>query len=277
LHAGQLLEDASLVFLAPEALAGGADGGPELDIFSLGALAYLLFTGRPPAASQAELQEKLRLSGGPNVAEALDGAVTALQDLVRYTANADVSLRYDIDEFLEKLGDVEDELTRPSGEWVHPLNAKQGDRLEGGFKVLKRLGGGSASIVHLVERGGAEFVLKLSRKPEDNPRIESEFEILKRLRWPQLVAAHGLLRFGDLLGFTVDSAGDATLAHQLRQEGPLDLTLLQQFGEDLLRTIEYLDKEGIPHRDIKPENVGLRMPASPIRQSIASWYTACPC
>jgi serine/threonine protein kinase len=259
LHAGQLLEDASLVFLAPEALAGGADGGPELDIFSLGALAYLLFTGRPPAASQAELQEKLRLSGGLNVAEALDGAVTALQDLVRYTANADVSLRYDIDEFLEKLGDVEDELTRPSGEWVNPLNAKQGDRLEGGFKVLKRLGGGSASIVHLVERGGAEFVLKLSRKPEDNPRIKSEYEILKRLRWPQIVAAYELLPFGDLIGFTMDSAGDATLARQLREEGPLDLTLLQQFGEDLLRTIEYLDKEGIPHRDIKPENVGLRM------------------
>jgi len=259
LHAGQLLEDASLVYLAPEALTGGADGGTELDIFSLGALAYLLFTGRAPAASQAELQGKLRQSGALNITEALDGAVEALQDLVRYSANPDVSLRYDIDEFLQRLDEVEDQLTRPSGEWVNPLAANKGDRLEGGFTVLKRLGGGSASMVHLVERGGARVVLKMARKPEDNPRIKSEYEVLKRLRWPQIVAAYDLVQFGDLLGFIMDCAGEATLAHQLREEGPLDLTLLQQFGEDLLRTIEYLDKEGIPHRDIKPENVGVRM------------------
>lgn len=259
LHAGRLLEDASLVYLAPEALAGGADGGTELDLFSLGALAYLLFTGRAPAASQAELQEKLRQSGALNITEALDGAVDALQDLVRYSANPDVSLRYDIDEFLQRLDEVEDQLTRPSGDWVSPLAAKRGDRLEGGFTVLKRLGGGSASIVHRVERAGTQLVLKAARKPEDNPRIQTEYEVLKRLRWPQIVAAHDLCQFGDLAGFTMDCAGEATLAHQLREEGPLDLTLLQQFGEDLLRTIEYLDKEGIPHRDLKPENVGVRV------------------
>jgi hypothetical protein len=111
LHAGQLLEDASLVFLAPEALAGGADGGVELDIFPLGARAYLLFTGKPPAASQAELQEKLRQTGGLNISEVLDGAVDALKDLVTFSANADVSLRYDIEDFLARLDDIEEELT----------------------------------------------------------------------------------------------------------------------------------------------------------------------
>jgi hypothetical protein len=66
----------------------------------------------------------------------------------------------------------------------------------------------------------------------------------------------------------MEPAGEATLAHQLREEGPLDLTLLQQFGEDLLRTIEYLDKEGIGHRDIKPDNIGIRVPRARRRKEL---------
>lgn len=268
LHAGQLLEDASLVYVAPEALAGGADGGPELDVFSLGAIAYLLFTGKPPATSQAELQDKLRQSGGLNISEVLDGAVDALKDLVAFSANADVSLRYDIDEFLTRLDDIVDELTRPTADWVGPLDARKGDRLEGGFTVAKRLGGGSVAVVLLVERDGTSLVLKVARKSENNTRLKSEFEILKRLRWPTIVSALEFLQFGDLAGFTMEPAGEITLAHQLREEGPLDLTFLQQFGEDLLRTIEYLDKEGIGHRDIKPDNIGVRTPRAKKRKEL---------
>ena len=80
LHAEQLVEDGSLAYLAPEALTSGADGGYAPDIFSLGAIAYLLFTGKPPAASQAELQEKLRVTSGLDIKESLDGAVDALAD-----------------------------------------------------------------------------------------------------------------------------------------------------------------------------------------------------
>jgi hypothetical protein len=77
LHASQLIEDSSQVFIAPESLAGNADGGTELDSFSLGALSYLIFTGKPPANSVTELQQKLKdsLSGGLNIREAMDGAV----------------------------------------------------------------------------------------------------------------------------------------------------------------------------------------------------------
>ena len=102
------------------------------------------------------------------------------------------------------------------------------------------------------------MLMPIQRFMSDYCKIE--YETLSRLRWPTIVSAYDLLQFGELTGFTMEPAGEATLAHQLREEGPLDLTLLQQFGEDLLRTIEYLDKEGIAHRDIKPDNIGIRLP-----------------
>lgn len=258
LHAEQLVEDVSLAYLAPEALNGGADGGYAHDIFSLGAIAYLLFTGKPPAASQAELQEKLRVSSGLDIKESLDGAVMALVDLVQFSANGDVSLRDDIDQFLARLDEVEEQLTHPEADSINPLRASVGSQLENGFKVIRLLGKGATALAILVERQGQISVLKVARSADFNARIKREFDLLKRLNWPQIVSATDFHEFGELHGFSMESAGDLTLAQQLRREGALDLTMLKQFGEDLLRSIQHLDEQGIAHRDIKPENIGVR-------------------
>lgn len=114
-------------------------------------------------------------------------------------------------------------------------------------------------MAFLVEREGRQSVLKVARSAELNARIRKEFELLRSLNWPQIVSAADIYEFGDLVGFTMESTGEVTLAQQLRKEGALDLTMLQQFGEDLLRTIKHLDERGIPHRDSKPENIGVRV------------------
>ena len=267
LHAGQLIEDSSQVFIAPEALAGNADGGTELDSFSLGALTYLLFTGKPPASSVTELQQKLKdsLSGGLNISEAMDGAVDSLVEIVRTTANGTASDRASVEDFLTALDLIEDELTRPEkASAVNPLEAKKGDVLEGGFRVEGRLGSGSVSIALLLDFEGKKRVLKVARSPQYNQRIKDEFDILRdiqeKVRSRIVVAPYELIEFGDLLGFTMEQAGEKTMARHLREEGPLDLTYLQRFGDDLIRTIRDLDDAGgITHRDIKPENMGLRV------------------
>ncbi len=266
LHANQLVEDASLVYLAPEAIAGAADGGGEMDVFSLGALAYLLFTGRPPADSITDLQEKLRssLSSGLNIRGAMDGAVDSLVDLVMTSANSKPGDRISVEDFLAGLEMIEDELTRPEEEErTNPLDASKGERLPGGFVVEKRLGGGSVSVVYLVSHGNAKHVLKVAREPRHNQRLKDEFEVLRQLQGIEIrevVKPLALHDFGDLVGFTMESAGDETLAQWIRRDGALDLTLLQRFGDDLLGTIQELDEHGIAHRDIKPENIGVRMP-----------------
>lgn len=267
LHAAQLIEDSSQVFIAPEALMGNADGGAELDSFSLGALTYLLFTGKPPANSITELQQKLNksLSGGLNVSEAMDGAVDSLVEIIRTTVNGTASDRASIEEFLMGLDILEDELTQPEQQYIsNPLEAKKGDELKGGFRVENRLGSGSVSVVFLVDYNGQKQVLKVARDTQYNSRIKDEFETLReiqeKVRSRIVVAPYELIEFDELLGFTMEPAGEKSLARYLREEGPLDLTYLQRFGDDLIRTIRDLDDAGgIAHRDIKPDNMGLRI------------------
>ena len=266
LHAGQLVDDASLVYLAPEAISGGADGGSEMDVFSLGALAYFLFTGKPPAESITELQEKLRasLSNGLNIREAMDGAVDSLADLVMLSANSKAGDRSTVEDFLVGIDLIEEELTRPDeGEKANPLEAGKGDRLAGGFVVEKRLGGGAVSVVYLVTLGKERMVLKVARETKYNLRLKAEFEVLKQLKelqFREVVKPFELHEFDDLVGFTMEPAGEETLARWIKREGPLDLTLLQRFGDDLLKTVHDLDEHGIAHRDIKPDNIGVRLP-----------------
>lgn len=267
LHAGQLIEDSSQVFIAPESLAGNADGGTELDVFSLGSLTYLLFARKPPASSVTELQQKLAksVSGGLNISEAMDGAVDSLVELVRITANGTASDRATVEDFLSGLALIEDELTQPEEQFViNPLEAKKGDELADGYRVENRLGSGSVSVVFLVSLEGKKQVLKVARSPEYNQRIKDEFDTLRvvheKVRSRIVVAPFQLVQFGDLFAFTMEPAGEKTMARHLREDGPLDLTYLQRFGDDLIRTIRDLDDAGgIAHRDIKPDNMGLRL------------------
>ena len=54
--------------MAPEALAERGSAGEQQDVFSLGALAYHLFSGQPPAENFYELTEK----GGTQLVEESD-------------------------------------------------------------------------------------------------------------------------------------------------------------------------------------------------------------
>jgi serine/threonine protein kinase len=114
---------------------------------------------------------------------------------------------------------------------------------------------GSVSVVYLVTLGKDQRVLKIARDIKYNQRLIDEFEILKQLKdlqFREVVKPFNLHYFEDLVGFTMESAGDDTLARWIKRDGRLDLTLLQRFGDDLLRTVQDLDEHGIAHRDIKP-------------------------
>ena len=254
--------EANAVYLAPELRGGGRPDAALLDVFSLGALAYHLLAGRPPAATAEELLLRLRETRGLSLAAALDGVDEDLDALVQLATSPDLAERPSTADFLRDvdavIGRLVQQTTPPEpGRWVHPMDAEQGAELEGGFVVHGRLGSGSTAVALLVEREGKQGVLKVARDPELNDRLRQEGEILRRLRHQHVVALHETVEVSGHVALFMELAGEKTLAQRLRQEGALTLDLLQRFGEELLTVIDWLEQQGIPHRDLKPDNIGV--------------------
>lgn len=151
-------------FLAPEGISDPENVGEALDLFSLGAISYHIFSGQPPASSELELNQKLGEGRGLLISSVMDGTGKELQELIQFSTHPEVINRYtSVADFLTQLEAVEEELTRPEETFTqNPIEARAGDLLEGGFKVVSRLGQGSSAIAFLVEKDGKEVVLKLS-------------------------------------------------------------------------------------------------------------------
>ena len=267
-HIDRLVDDKSTAFMAPEALSGIEDLGEHVDVFSLGALAYYVFSGVLPAENGLALSEKLRGSNGLQISAVLNGAGSELQDLIQYSTHPDVANRLDsVADFLEQLDLVEKEIHPPEHDVVeNPVDAQSGDVLPGGLAVVRRLGQGSTSIALLVKRDDEHFVLKAATEPEYNQRLQNEAEVLQKLRHQHIVDFYGQVNIGDHVGVLVRPAFSdkeklriETLGERVRKEGKLHIDLLQRFGEDLIGTVCFLEEQGIPHRDIKPDNIAVGM------------------
>lgn len=265
-HVDQLVENASTAYMAPEAFSGDDNTGEHLDVFSLGAIAYHLFSGVPPATNALELSNKLREAKGLQISAVLNGPVESLHFLIQFSTHPDVSLRNEsVVDFLSELDDVENELTTPEHESIEDASRAQiGDLLPGNLRVLKRIGQGSCSVAMLVEKDGQEFILKVANDPEHNDRLKGEAAVLLKLRHAHVVEFQEVIELGNRAAFLMrpvfadkEKKTIETLGHRLRTEGRLHVDMLQRFGEDLLDVVKYLEEQGIPHRDIKPENIAV--------------------
>ena len=224
----------------------------------MGAVAYHVFAGKPPAESYLALSDLVKEHKGLDLAVDLESLVPALRDLVRGATRPLVDDRFEtVGEFLAELDKVEEELTAPADDTVSPLDARPGDRLEGGFVVKNRLGSGATAFVLLVAKDGQESILKIANGPENNDAVRDEGEVLRRLRHENIVECFDVLVLGGLAAIHMRRAGEQTLADRLRQEGPLLFELLDRFGRNLLEVVAYLEREGAVHRDIKPDNLGI--------------------
>lgn len=260
-HIEDYVEDQGMIYLAPETTRADPAHGPSLDVFSLGCIAYQLFSGEPPAESELDLAEKLRVGQGLRLSDVMDGCGARQQELIQFATCPDVLARYDtVQGFLDDLDRVEDELTTPDPEaTIDPSVASAGDRLDGGFTVVKRMGRGSSSDALLVRRDGSddEAILKVACDIAHNDRLVAEGEVLGRLHHQNIVAHRETLTVSGRTALLLKSAGARTMAEKLKDEGRLSLDMLQRFGEELIEAVNHLEAEGVAHRDIKPENIGI--------------------
>ena len=254
-----LVESQALVYMSPEALADSRRISEASDIFSLGAIAFHLFTSRPPAGSVSELTQILRERNGLSVSSMLDGAGPRLEEFVQWSTHPDSLTRIGtVEEFLALLDEVEDELTSPDETSdVDPLKAKRGDRLPGGYIVDRVLGQGATARAMLVTKDDAQFVLKVALTDDDNARLKAEAKAIKKIHSEFVIDIYDTLEMAGKTVLVLQKAGEESLATHLRKYGVPALDLLARYGANLLSAVESLERHGVVHRDIKPDNIGI--------------------
>lgn len=259
LHVDDLAHGLDRLYQAPEVLSDPQKAIAESDVFSVGCLAWLLFTGQAPAPSLKERDQRLRASpeGGlcpssvrPDLA-ALDEGISFATRPNQHERADDVAGWFDVW--------ILDVLTRPvvdASANLDPHDANKGDQLAGGLRVERRLGSGGTALVLHVRREGKDYALKVPHDPACGERLLAEASVLRDLRHEHILAVHEVVTLADRPCLLLDFAGERTLADLLRAEGTLSLELARRYGDDVLSAVQYLEERGITHRDIKPSNVG---------------------
>lgn len=258
---------AAEAFQAPEGVWNTQAQRVPLDVFALGALAYVVLAGRPAAPDRAALRERVRRDGGLDLAADLPQVTSAIRALVLEATRPAVSERLaDVPRFLELLAAAERSLTDAPEDDVDPLDAAPGAVLGGRFELVRRLGAGSTAVGMLVndldlpETGDRTRVLKVALHDAAAARLAAEAEVLQALKAdPRVVRlVEGPVQLGARQALVLESAGEETLSEVLRGRARLSLDLLERWGADLLLALAALDKAGVDHRDIKPANLGVR-------------------
>ncbi len=255
-------------YRAPEADTVQSPDPRLLDVFSLGALAYLIYSGLPPPSDP---YEALEASGGsldprevnPDVDE--DAAA-----FVTLATAADASQRADsVDDLLLLLEPIEKQVGQEPAEALTRRESKPDGSLSiedlrvgttvGRFKILQRLSQGSTAIaLKVVRNDGIEGVLKVASDESSDARVAAEAEVLGVLRSDSVVnLLQGPLEIAGRTALFLEEADQGTLRQRLRSHGALTEDDFYNLGEGLLDALSALERQGVFHRDIKPENIGL--------------------
>ncbi|ONI91084.1 hypothetical protein ALI22I_09930 [Saccharothrix sp. ALI-22-I] len=247
-------------YLAPESEIPGANP-VALDVFGLGAIAYLVLSDEEPARRRAELRDRLAVEEGLRPHR---GVAEGLSDLVFDATRPDPRLRLSVDGFLQRLDALEREhLATDHLPAVDPLVAVPGQYLEERWLVEHVLGTGSTARALQVARTTADGtvdrrVFKVALDEERAARLRAEADVLRH------VGGSGVVRLlagpREVHGRTVlelEYAGNRSVGARLRAEGRLERPELERYGVHVLRGLAQLAAAGVFHRDLKPDNFGL--------------------
>ncbi|QSB05152.1 BREX system serine/threonine kinase PglW [Natronoglycomyces albus] len=253
-------------YIAPEAPNVQADP-IQLDIFGLGALAYLILTGQEPAETRESMAELLKASESL-VPSAISDDMTPAMDQMVQGATCHHSRRFaDVAAFMAELDTVEEEISALYDEPdPDPLTAGPGDTV-GQYRIKRVLGSGGTGRALLAEdtekaKGEEHFevVLKVALDEERATQaLAYEAEVLRSVRATHVVELlRGPIDLGGRKVLVEAVAGEQSLAQYLRREGSLTGEELKGWTRDLFGALRNLEDHGVRHRDIKPDNLGVR-------------------
>lgn len=261
------VENDALLYLAPETLRGATPASAQtLDIYGVGAVAFVVLTGRPPAANLAAFEvlvasDATGLDPRAVMAELSDEYANVI---LGATAFDEGGRLLDIGEFQAlfeqaRRGERGNEPAPAQGD---PLDAAVGDIVGNRFEIVKRRGAGSTGVALEVtdyDLGHEHVILKLAKDDAAAARLVTEAAVLDRLDHPRVVKRlDGPISVGTREGLLMTDAGLETLADRIRLEGRATIEQLERYAADLFGAVAHLEERGVFHRDIKPTNLAVK-------------------
>lgn len=272
-------------YLAPDFVTEGVDGTVDVDIFGVGAIAYLVLTDHAPADSRAAQKQRLLDEGylDPKTGnEAIDALIrdatrpsltqrtASVEDMLGALQAASRPARPE-----SPVDPPRPTAPKPAPPAKDPLEAAVGSILPGGYVVERVLGTGSTARAFLVRRDGARNVLKIGLSRATERLLTAQATALEDLRHDHVVALRrASFAVAERRAIELSNAGEHTLADYLRAEGPLRGDRLRAAGDQILSAVQYLTDHDVFHRDVKPSNVGVRTDREPFRLTLFDFSLA---
>ncbi len=119
-----------------------------------------------------------------------------------------------------------------------------------------RIHAGARHHLYRLNTEAGEIVIKTGAGVESTLRtsLQREYDLLRQVDSNSVVKVLNLTKTGTGLGLILASAGDSTLADQIRR-GPKPLAELLSLAVQLAETVSALHKVRIAHLDIQPNNI----------------------
>jgi serine/threonine protein kinase len=255
-HWSALGSETWAVYQAPELRRDPTRRTVESDLFSLGAIGYLLLTGQPPGNTVAEVEQRMKPRRCLDPRDASDAVPDQLAEAIAMATSEVLAQRANdaaewIDLVLES-ATAPAPVTEPERS---PLDARKDDVL-GAYKVIRVLGHGASSRVLEVEHDDGRYALKVSLGPDHDERLAAEAAVLARLRHPRIVRLERTLTIAGRPCLLLSLAGQS-LQRELAEHGTPSLDYASRYGIDLLSALAHLEEQEVLHRDIKPANMGV--------------------
>lgn len=262
-----VVDPAALLYLAPETLRNATPASAQtLDVYGVGAVAFTVLTGKPPAVNIPALEALIASDAtGLDPRAVMPEISDLLARVIAQAAAFDEMHRIiDIAEFQTAFEEArretrEDEPVEASAD---PLDASVGEIIGGRFEIARRRGAGSTGVALEVldyDTGRESDILKLAKDDAAASRLQIEASVLDRLDHARIVKRlDGPLLVGTRQGLLMTDAGTETLADRIRLEGRATIEQLERYGADLFEMVAHLEQQGVFHRDIKPSNLAVK-------------------
>jgi Protein kinase domain len=237
-----------------------------LDVYGVGALAYLILTGKPPAVNIPALEVLISSDAKgldpravmPGLSDAYAAAIISATAFDEGHRTLDVSLFES--EFEQARRDARG--AEPVPAQIDPLDAAVGDFIADRFDIVGRRGAGSTGVALEVsdyELDLEHVILKLAKDDAAAARLVTEAGVLAQLDHPRIVKLLAdPLMVGTRRGLLMSDAGRETLDDRIRLEGRATIEQLERYAADLFDAVVHLESKGVFHRDIKPLNLAVK-------------------